>query len=178
MRTPVGRFGGLLKDVTPEDLAATLVTEICSRTGVSAVDIDDVILGQASPNVDAPVIGRIAALDARLGIDVPGQQVDRRCGSGLQAILQACMQVQTMAHNLVLAGETESMSRAEYNATGMRWGVKTESVALSDRLARARVTAGGKNYPVPGCMIKTAENPRAEFKILGVAAQIGGLNRR
>ncbi|MBY4402053.1 acetyl-CoA C-acetyltransferase [Rhodococcus fascians] len=165
LRTPVGRFGGQFRDISAQALAATVITELVARTGISGADIDDVILGQASPNGDAPAIGRIAALDADLGIDVPGMQVDRRCGSGLQAVLQACMQVQSGGNDLVLAGGVESMSQTEFYATGMRWGVKAEAVALSDRLARARVTAGGKNFPVPGGMIETAENLRQEFSI-------------
>ncbi|MGC0362343.1 acetyl-CoA C-acetyltransferase [Rhodococcus sp. 27YEA15] len=165
VRTPVGRFGGVFRDVAPQDLASTLITEIVSRTGISGLDVDDVILGQASPNGEAPAIGRIAALNAGLGIDVPGMQVDRRCGSGLQAVIQAVMQVQSGSSDLVLAGGAESMSQAEFYATGMRWGVKGEAVALDDRLARARVTAGGRDFPVPGGMIETAENLRAEYSI-------------
>lgn len=165
LRTPVGRFGGVFADIAPETLAATLITELLTRTGLEARQIDDVILGQASPNGEAPAIGRVAALDAGLGIEVPGLQVDRRCGSGLQAVLDACMQVATGASDLVLAGGTESMSRAEFYATGMRWGVTGAGVSLDDRLARARVSAGGKNFPVPGGMIETAENLRAEFAI-------------
>ncbi|WFR73229.1 acetyl-CoA C-acetyltransferase [Prescottella defluvii] len=165
LRTPVGRFGGVFRDIVPEDLAATVITELVSRTGISGADIDDVILGQASPGGEAPAIGRIAALNAGLGVDVPGLQVDRRCGSGLQAIIQAVMQVQSGGSDLVLAGGVESMSQAEFYATGMRYGVRGESLALNDRLARARVTAGGRNYPVPGGMIETAENLRAEFSI-------------
>lgn len=165
LRTPVGRFGGQFRDISAQALAGAVIAELVTRTGISGADIDDVILGQASPNGDAPAIGRIAALDADLGIDVPGMQVDRRCGSGLQAVLQACMQVQSGGNDLVLAGGVESMSQTEFYATGMRWGVKAEAVALSDRLARARVTAGGKNFPVPGGMIETAENLRAEFSI-------------
>lgn len=165
LRTPVGRFGGVFRDVAPQELAAVVIKELLARTGLEGTVIDDVILGQASPNGESPAIGRVAALDAGLGIEVPGQQVDRRCGSGLQAVLQACMQVQSGGSELVLAGGTESMSQAEFYATGMRWGVKAESVALSDRLARARVTAGGVNFPVPGGMIETAENLREEFSI-------------
>ncbi|WP_032389270.1 acetyl-CoA C-acetyltransferase [Rhodococcoides fascians] len=165
LRTPVGRFGGQFRDISAQALAATVITELVARTGISGADIDDVILGQASPNGDAPAIGRIAALDADLGIDVPGMQIDRRCGSGLQAVLQACMQVQSGGNDLVLAGGVESMSQTEFYATGMRWGVKAEAVALADRLARARMTAGGKNFPVPGGMIETAENLRQEFSI-------------
>ncbi|WP_327117856.1 acetyl-CoA C-acetyltransferase [Nocardia sp. NBC_01730] len=165
LRTPVGRFGGVFKDIPPETLAATVISELLSRTGIDGSQVDDVILGQASPNGEAPAIGRVAALDAGLGVEVPGLQVDRRCGSGLQAILHACMQVTTGGSDLVLAGGVESMSQAEFYATGMRWGIKGDGVALSDRLARARVTAGGKNFPVPGGMIHTAEHLRAEFAI-------------
>ncbi|RVW04570.1 acetyl-CoA C-acetyltransferase [Rhodococcus spongiicola] len=165
LRTPVGRFGGVFRDIPPEDLAATVITELVSRTGISGSDVDDVILGQASPNGEAPAIGRVAALNAGLGVDVPGLQVDRRCGSGLQAIIQAVMTVQSGGGDLVIAGGVESMSQAEFYATGMRYGVRGESLELNDRLARARVTAGGRNYPVPGGMIETAENLRADFSI-------------
>ena len=163
LRTPVGRFGGVLKDIAPEDLAATVIRELVARTGITGSDVDDVIVGQASPSGENPAIGRIAALNSGLGVDVPGLQVDRRCGSGLQAVLQAVMQVQSGGS--VLAGGAESMSQAEFYATGMRWGVKGEAVALNDRLARARVTAGGRDFPVPGGMIETAENLRAEFSL-------------
>ncbi|QYB05354.1 acetyl-CoA C-acetyltransferase [Rhodococcus sp. USK10] len=166
LRTPVGRFGGVFKDITPQSLAATVITALVERTGIDGSQIDDVILGQASPGGEAPAIGRIAALDAGLGIDVPGMQVDRRCGSGLQAVITAVLQVASGGNDLVLAGGAESMSQAEfYTNPNIRWGVKGEGVQLADRLARARVTAGGANFPVPGGMIETAENLRAEFDI-------------
>ena len=123
------------------------------------------ILGQGYPNGEAPALGRVAALDAGLPIEVPGLQVDRRCGAGLQALMIGCMQVQTGATELVLAGGAESMSQAEFYATGMRWGVKGAGVTLDDRLARGRVTAGGINHPVPGGMIETAENLRRQYGI-------------
>ena len=75
------------------------------------------------------------------------------------------MQVQTGAAELVLAGGAESMSQAEFYATGLRWGVKGPAVSLQDRLARSRVTAGGENHPVPGGMLETAENLRREYAI-------------
>ncbi len=165
LRTPVGRFGGVFRDVTAASLASTVTAELVRRSGISSRDIDDLILGQASPNGEAPAIGRVAALDAGLDISVPGQQIDRRCGSGLQAVLQAVFQVQSGGCDLVLAGGVESMSQTEFYATDMRWGVRRDSVALTDRLARARVTAGGRLHPVPGGMLETAENLRAEFRI-------------
>ncbi|WP_182357700.1 acetyl-CoA C-acetyltransferase [Tomitella gaofuii] len=165
LRTPVGRFGGVFRDVRVQDLATTVIRAVVERSGIDGSVIDDVILGQGYPNGEAPALGRVAALDAGLGIDVPGMQVDRRCGSGLQAILQACMQVATGASDLVLAGGAESMSQTEYYVTGMRWGVKKPALDLADRLARGRVTAGGDDFPVPGGMIETAENLRAQFGI-------------
>ncbi|MGW4368876.1 acetyl-CoA C-acetyltransferase [Nocardia takedensis] len=165
LRTPVGRYGGVFKDVTPQDLVAAVIGELVARTGLDGAEVDDVILGQANPNGEAPAIGRIAALDAGLGITVPGQQVDRRCGSGLQAVLTACAQVRAGDSDLVLAGGVESMSRTEFYTTDIRWGVRGEGAGLHDRLARARITAGGANFPVQGGMIETAENLRARFGI-------------
>lgn len=165
LRTPVGRFGGVFRDVSAHALATMVIRDAISRAGVVGEVVDDVILGQGSPNGEAPAIGRVVALDAGLGISVPGMQVDRRCGSGLQAVLQGCMQVATGVSDLVLAGGVESMSQSEFYTTAMRWGVKGAAVTLNDRLARARVTAGGKTYPVPGGMIETAENLRARCSI-------------
>ncbi len=107
LRTPVGRFGGVFRDVPAHVLAAGLVRELVERTGVPADQIDDVILGQASPNGEAPAIGRVAALDAGLGVGVPGVQVDRRCGSGLQAVLPpACRSPPAVANWCWRAGRS------------------------------------------------------------------------
>jgi acetyl-CoA C-acetyltransferase len=165
LRTPVGGFGGVFADVPPAKLAATVIAELVRRTSLPASEIDDVILGQCYANGEAPAIGRVAALDAGLGIEVPGMQLDRRCGSGLQAVALGCMQVQTGVADVILAGGADSMSQAEFYAMGMRWGVKGASVALQDRLARARVTAGGAYHEVHGGMIETAENVRRDYAI-------------
>jgi acetyl-CoA C-acetyltransferase len=165
LRTPVGRFGGVFRDVPAADLAAAVIRELVSRTGVAPEQIDDVLLGQCYPNGEAPGIGRVAALDADLPISVTGYQLDRRCGSGLQTIINAAMQVQTGASDVVLAGGVESMSQSEFYTTAMRWGAGSENVVMYDRLARGRVTSGGVNYPVPGGMLETAENLRREYQI-------------
>jgi acetyl-CoA C-acetyltransferase len=165
LRTPVGRFGGVLRDVAVQDLAATVVAELLNRTRLPGEAVDDVVLGQGYPNGEAVALGRTVALDAGLPVSVPGVQLDRRCGSGLQAILYAAMQVQTGVAEIVLAGGAESMSQVEYYTTTMRWGARAEHVTLFDRLARGRVTAGGKHFPVPGGMIETAENLRREYQI-------------
>ncbi|MBD0863636.1 acetyl-CoA C-acetyltransferase [Gordonia sp. zg691] len=165
LRTPVGRYGGSFVDVPATDLAAHVITELLSRTKVDPERIDDVIFGQCYPNGEAPAIGRVAALDAGLPVTVPGSQLDRRCGSGLQAVLDAAMRIQTGVADVVIAGGVESMSRAEYYTESMRWGAKGAPAALHDRLARGRVTAGGKNHPIPGGMLETAENLRRQYSI-------------
>jgi acetyl-CoA C-acetyltransferase len=165
LRTPVGRFGGVFVDVTATELAASVIRSLIAQTGVPPQRVDDVILGQCYPNGEAPAIGRVAALDAGLPVEVTGLQLDRRCGSGLQAVLLAGMQVQTGASELVLAGGVESMSQAEFYSTSIRRGTRADSVALVDRLARGRVTAGGSLHPVPGGMIETAENLRRDYSI-------------
>jgi acetyl-CoA C-acetyltransferase len=165
LRTPVGRFGGVFRDVPAAELAATVIGELVHRTGLGGEDVGDVILGQCYANGEAPAIGRVAALDAGLPVDVPGAQIDRRCGSALQAVLNGCMQVQTGAADLVLAGGVDSMSQAELYSTRLRWGVKSGGTKLEDRLARSRVTAGGARHPVPGGMLETAENLRREYGI-------------
>jgi acetyl-CoA C-acetyltransferase len=165
LRTPVGRFGGVFKDVTAATLARTVIEALIRRTSLPPEAIDDVLLGQCYANGEAPAIGRVAALDAGLPVEVPGLQLDRRCGSGLQAVIDASMRVQTGAAELVLAGGVESMSQTELYSTTLRWGARAGGAMLDDRLARARVTAGGVNYPVPGGMLETAENLRREYKI-------------
>ncbi|TQJ49517.1 acetyl-CoA C-acetyltransferase [Phycicoccus sp. SLBN-51] len=164
LRTPVGAFNGALRGFSAADLGTIALKALIERTGLGEGDIDDVVLGNCNPNGEAPAIGRVVALNAGLGTGVPGLQVDRRCGSGLQAVLYAAMQVGSGASRLVVAGGTESMSQVEHYAL-LRQGVRGDGVELADRLARARVTAGGELHPVPGGMIETAENLRREYGI-------------
>jgi acetyl-CoA C-acetyltransferase len=165
VRTPVGRYGGVFRDVAATELAATVIRATLERTSVPGELVDDVLLGQCYPNGEAPGIGRVAALDAGLPVTTTGLQLDRRCGSGLQAVIYAAMQVQTGVSDVVLAGGVESMSQAEYYTISMRWGSRAENVTMYDRLARGRVTAGGVNHPVPGGMLETAENLRRDYDI-------------
>lgn len=165
LRTAVGGYGGQFRTLPAAELASTVVKELVSRTGVTGEDIDDVIFGQCYPNGEAPAIGRIAALDAGLPVSVPGTQLDRRCGSGLQAVIDAAMRIQTGVADLVISGGAESMSQAEHYILGGRWGLRGESTPMHDRIGRGRVTSGGKFYPVEGGMIETAENLRREYGI-------------
>ncbi|EME20932.1 acetyl-CoA C-acetyltransferase [Rhodococcus triatomae] len=165
VRTPIGRYGGMFKSLTAVDLGVTALRGMIERTGIAPGDVEDVILGHCNGNSEAPAIGRVVALDAGLPVTVPGMHLDRRCGSGLQAVLQAAMQVASGDNDLVVAGGTESMSNAAFYSVDMRWGGARGGVQIHDGLARARETAGGRNYPVPGGMLETAENLRREYAI-------------
>lgn len=165
LRTPVGRYGGALRDVPAQSLAATVISALLARTGVAASRVDDVVLGQCYPSGEAPAIGRVAAMDAGMDVEVGGFQVDRRCGSSLQAVALATMAVQTGASDIVIAGGTESMSQVELYSVQARWGSRGDGLMLHDRLARARETAGGVNYPVAGGMLETAEILREQYSI-------------
>jgi acetyl-CoA C-acetyltransferase len=165
VRTPVGALRGVFSGLSAVELATSALVSLLARTGLGEGDIDDVVLGNGYPNGESPAIGRVAALDAGLGTSVPGLQIDRRCGSGLQAVLYAAMQVGCGAADLIIAGGAESMSQVEHYALRLREGVYGDGAQLMDRLARCRVTAGGKLHPVPGSMLETAENLRAEYGI-------------
>jgi acetyl-CoA C-acetyltransferase len=166
LRTPIGRFGGAFKTVAPADLAAAVIRALMERTGLDGALVDDVILGQAYPTAEAAPVARVAALNAGLPVTVGGVQVDRRCGSGLQAILDAAMQVQTGVSDVLIAGGVDVMSQAPLYTVDSRWGLAgTAGVLLRDALGRGRETAGGRNYPVPGGMLETAENLRRDYSI-------------
>jgi acetyl-CoA C-acetyltransferase len=165
VRTAVGRRGGVLAPLQAADLASAAIRGLVERTGLGPGDVDDVILGQCYPNGEAPAIGRVAALDAGLDIRTPGIQIDRRCGSGLQAVLGAAMQVAVGVSEVVIAGGAESMSNSEFYALGLRGGVHGDRVEFIDRIARGRVTSGGRDHPIDGGMLETAENLRAEYSI-------------
>ncbi|MGW1432613.1 acetyl-CoA C-acetyltransferase [Streptomyces sp. NPDC002431] len=165
LRTPIGRFGGVFAGQTPAVLAARVVAEVVARTGIAPDAVDEVILGHSYPSAEAPAIGRVAALDAGLPQTVTGSQVDRRCGSGLQAVLDAAMQIRAGFSEVVVAGGVDVMSVAPYYTHDGRWGIKGPGLQLHDALARGRVTAGGLHHPVPGGMIETAENLRRAYDI-------------
>ena len=164
-RTAVGGFGGTFKATPLHELAANVVKDIIARTRLNPALVDDLIFANCYPTMEAPALGRVVALDAGLPITAGGIQIDRRCGSGLQAVIYAMMQVGSGGSDLVIAGGAESMSRAPFYTVENRWGVSGSGIMLEDALARGRVTAGGKFHPVAGGMIETAENLRREYQV-------------
>lgn len=166
LRTPVGKFLGSLAPVTAGELGATIIRALVDRTGIDSERIDDVIFAQGYGNGEAPCIARWSALAAGLPLSVPGYQLDRRCGSGLQAVIDAAMMVQTGAADLVIAGGVESMSNVEHYTTDLRGGVRAGNVTLHDRLSRGRVMSQpAERFGVISGMIETAENLARDYDI-------------
>ncbi|CAD7337942.1 acetyl-CoA C-acyltransferase [Sphingomonadales bacterium 56] len=166
IRTPVGKYLGALADIGAGDLAATVLRALVDRTGIDPERVDDVVFAQGYGNGEAPAIGRWAALAAGFPISVPGYQLDRRCGSGLQAVIDAAMMVQTGAADVVIAGGAESMSQVEHYTTMMRRGVRGGSTELHDRLSRGRIMSQPiARFGVISGMIETAENVARDFGI-------------
>ncbi|HEY4867605.1 MAG TPA: thiolase family protein [Candidatus Dormibacteraeota bacterium] len=114
-RTPMGRYGGQLKDVRPDDLAATAIREAVSRAGIEPGEVDDVIFGCANQaGEDNRNVARMGLLLAGLPVEVPGQTVNRLCGSGMQATISAAREIQSGGARVMVAGGVESMTRAPW----------------------------------------------------------------
>ncbi|MBS0410174.1 MAG: acetyl-CoA C-acetyltransferase [Proteobacteria bacterium] len=166
IRTPVAKFLGALSSMPAGELGAVIIKELVARTKIDPEKIDDVIFAQGYGNGEAPCIARWSLLAADLPITIPGYQLDRRCGSGLQAVIDAAMMVQTGAADVVIAGGVESMSQAEYYTTDMRGGARMGSVTLHDRLARGRVMSQPiSRFGVISGMIETADNLARDYQI-------------
>lgn len=166
VRTPVGTFGGSLKAVPVEHLGALVVKAVLERTGIDPALVEDVVFAQSYANSETPCVGRWIALQAGLPIEVPGMQLDRRCGGGLQALVTAAMMVETGACDVVLAGGVESMSNIEFYTTDMRWGHRSGTTRLYDRLDRGRERSQPEErFGAISGMIETAENLARQFRI-------------
>jgi len=166
IRTGVGKFQGGLAGLPAGELGAVIIRALVERTRIDPEKIDDVIFAQGYGSGEAPCIARWSALAADLPISIPGYQLDRRCGSGLQAVIDAAMMVQTGAADVVIAGGVESMSNVEYYSNDMRNGARAGSVTMHDRLARGRVMSQPvSRFGVISGMIETADNLARDYQI-------------
>jgi len=166
LRTPIGKFGGALASLTAEHLASFMISQVMARTGVPGHSLDEVIVAQSYASSEAPCIGRYAALSAGLPVEVPGYTLDRRCGSGLQAVIDASMMVKTGNAEAVLVVGVESMSNIEYYSTDMRWGARAGSVRFHDRLERGRERSQpSERFGHISGMPETADNLALDYGI-------------
>jgi acetyl-CoA C-acetyltransferase len=131
VRTAIGRMGGTIKGVPVDHLAEKVIREVLNRSH-SEVEVDEVILGQAKQSADTSNLGRLAALRAQLPIEVTGYTVHRQCGSGLQAVNNADMQIRLGYSDVVIAGGAESMSTAPYYIRNARYGFQAGNSQILD----------------------------------------------
>lgn len=125
VRTPIGAYCGMLRDIPVEKLAALILNDAIKKANVKPEEVEDVILGQSFPNGESPNVARLALLEAGWPVEVPGLMLDRRCCSGLQSVWSSAMEIQTENAEIVVAGGADSMSRSEFYIPGefIKWGV-------------------------------------------------------
>src|SRR6516165_1615715 len=160
-RTPIGSFGGALKELSAADLGAIVIREAITRANVEARDIGDVLMGcvlQAGAGMN---VARQAAIKAGLPVEVPAETVNRVCGSGLQAVIHAVEAVAAGYADLYVAGGTESMSNAPYLLKGARWGFRMGNAEAIDSML-----AEGLTCAINSChMGMTAEEIASRYGI-------------
>ena len=160
VRTPIGNFGGALKDIPAEKLGELVVRELVARTGVDPTLIEEVIMGCVGQFTDAANIARVITLMAGLPIRTPAYSVQRNCSSGLQPFVNAFQNIQSDDADVQIVGGVENMSRAPYVVRDMRWGKRLRHSELFDSLWE------GLTDPYCGQLMgRTAENLADEFGI-------------
>jgi acetyl-CoA C-acetyltransferase len=160
-RTPIGAFGGVFKDVSAVDLGAVVIREAIARAGVKPADVGDVVMGcvlQAGAGMN---VARQAALKAGVPVEVPGETVNRVCGSGMQAVVHAVEAIRVGYVDTMIGGGTESMSNAPYLLKGARWGYRMGNAEAVDSMLLEGLTCA-----MGGChMGNTAEEIATRYKV-------------
>jgi acetyl-CoA C-acetyltransferase len=161
VRTPVGKYGGGLKDFSPAALGAMVIREAVARAGVAPADVGHVVFGHVVPTEKHDVyLARVAAVNGGLPVEVPALTVNRLCGSGLQAIINAAQTILLGDADCTVAGGSESMSRGAYLASNHRWGQRMGDSELVDAVT------GGLSDPFAGyAMGVTAENVATKWGV-------------
>lgn len=137
VRTPVGSFGGSLKDVSTVDLAALAIKEAAGRAGIAPEQVDEVVLGCVGQYGYNPFLARLAGLKAGCSVESTGQTVNRLCASGLQAVVTAATAIDHQDAGICVAGGAENMSSFPYSSFTNRWGARMGAVELKDSLTLA-----------------------------------------
>ncbi|PSD35809.1 3-oxoadipyl-CoA thiolase [Acinetobacter radioresistens] len=166
LRSPIGRHGGVLASIRPDDLAAEVIKKLIEKTGVPGTDIEDVILGDANQaGEDSRNVARMAVLLAGLPVTVPGQTVNRLCASGLGAVIDSARAITCGEGELYIAGGVESMTRAPFvmgkAETAFSREAKIFDTTIGSRFPNKKITAqyGGHSMP------ETGDNVAVEFGI-------------
>jgi acetyl-CoA C-acetyltransferase len=160
-RTPIGAFGGALKDLSAVDLGAIVVREALARAGVTPSDVGDVVLGCVLQAGNGMNVARQAALKAGLPVETPGETVNRVCGSGMQAVVHAVEAIRVGYVDTMLAGGTESMSNAPYLLKGARWGYRMGNAEAIDSMLHEGLTCA-----IAAChMGITAEEVASRYQV-------------
>jgi acetyl-CoA C-acetyltransferase len=141
-RTPIGAFGGALKDLSAVDLAAIVIREAIARAGVQPPDVGDVVMGCVLQSGNGMNVARQAGLKAGLPVEVPGETINRVCGSGMQAVVHAVEAIRVGYVDTMVAGGTESMSNAPYLLKGARWGYRMGDAEAIDSMLYEGLTCG------------------------------------
>ena len=132
VRLPVGSYGGSLKDITAIDMGAMVVKEAVKRAGIQPSDVDEVVIGQVGEVAENGFIARAVSLKAGMPKETTAYSVNRQCGSGLQSIAEAVMEIQTGQADVVVAGGTENISRLPYYVNDARWGARMGHKVFED----------------------------------------------
>ena len=160
-RTPIGSFGGVFKDLSAVDLGAVVIREAIARAGVQPADVGDVVMGCVLQAGNGMNVARQAAIEAGVPVEVPGETVNRVCGSGLQAVVHAVEAIRVGYVDTMVAGGTESMSNAPYLLKGARWGYRMGNAEAIDSMLHEGLTCA-----IGSChMGTTAEEVAARYNV-------------
>ena len=165
VRTAIGKMGGALRSVQPEDLAKIVIEASVKRAGVAAARLDEVIFGQAKQSADAANLARVAALRAGIPVEVPAYTVMRQCGSGLQAVNNGAEAIMCERADMVVTGGTESMSNAPYYLRNARYGYGADNGLLVDSNTESQPCSQPREVYGNLTMGMTAENLAVKYGI-------------
>lgn len=161
-RTPVGKIGGTLKDITARQLLAPVLKEVVKRAGIELSDVDEIIVGQTKQNCDEPNLARVAALMAGFPEEIPAYTVHRQCGSSIQSTLNGFQQIQTGYSDIVVCAGAESQSTAQFYIRGARFGVGNGTTQFVDPNTESQIKSQPEDVYGTFNMIRTADNIAAK----------------
>lgn len=164
-RTAIGKIGGTLKNIQPEELLTTVFEGAIQRAGIDPAIIDEVIAGQAKQSTDAPNIARVAALSAHIPESIPAYTVHRQCASGMQALYNAAEEIMCGDSDVVLTGGVESMSTAPFYIRGARFGVGNGNTGFIDPNIESQPKSQPNDIYGTFNMIQTADKVAKEFGV-------------